>query len=54
LVLDDVDGLNSDRSGVRRPKALGPIERLKRLCWHSAAPLLRRFNLVALAIDQER
>jgi hypothetical protein len=40
LVLDDVDGLYSDRSGVRLLKALGQSEPSKTLSWHSAAPLL--------------
>jgi hypothetical protein len=45
LVLDDVDGLYRDPSGVRLLKALGQSERLKTLCWHSAAPLLRRWSI---------
>jgi hypothetical protein len=42
LVLDDVDGLYSDRSGVRLLKALGQSESTKTLSWQSAAPLLVR------------
>ena len=42
LVLDDVDGLYSDRSGVRLLKALGQSEPTKTLSWQSAAPLLVR------------
>jgi hypothetical protein len=45
LVLDDVDGLYRDPSGVRLLKALGQSERLKTLCWHSAAPLLTRWGI---------
>jgi hypothetical protein len=45
LILDDVDGLYTDRSGVRLLKALGQSEWLKTLCWHSAAPLLRRWGI---------
>jgi hypothetical protein len=45
LVLDDVDGLYRDPSGVRLLKALGQTELLKTLCWHSAAPLLRRWGI---------
>jgi hypothetical protein len=45
LVLDDVDGLYADRSGVRLLKALGQTERTKTLSWLSAAPTLQRHGI---------
>ena len=40
LVLDDVDGLYADRSGVRLLKALCQSEPVKTLGWHTATPIL--------------
>jgi hypothetical protein len=40
LVLDDVDGLYADRSGIRLLKALCQSEPVKTLGWHTATPLL--------------
>ena len=45
IVLDDVDGLYSDRQGVRLLKALGQTERTKTLCWQTAAPMLGRCGI---------
>jgi hypothetical protein len=45
IVLDDVDGLYSDRLGVRLLKALGQTERTKTLSWQTAAPTLERFEI---------
>ena len=42
IVLDDVDGLYADRSGIRLLKALGQTERTKTLFWQSDAPTLER------------
>ena len=42
LVLDDVDGLYADRSGIRLLKALCQSEPIKTLSWHTATPILRR------------
>ena len=42
IVLDDVDGLYADRSGIRLLKALGQTERTKTLSWQSDAPTLDR------------
>jgi hypothetical protein len=42
LVLDDVDGLYADRSGVRLLKALCQSEPTKTLSWHTATPILKR------------
>jgi hypothetical protein len=42
LVLDDVDGLYADRSGVRLLKSLCQTERTKTLGWHTATPALHR------------
>src|SRR5216684_3259196 len=42
IVLDDVDGLYADRTGIRLLKALGQTERTKTLSWQSAAPTLER------------
>jgi hypothetical protein len=41
LVLDDVDGLYADRSGIRLLKALCQSEPVKALGWHTATPVLR-------------
>jgi hypothetical protein len=40
LVLDDVDGLYADRSGIRLLKALCQSEPVKTLGWHTATPIL--------------
>jgi hypothetical protein len=40
LVLDDVDGLYADRSGIRLLKALCQSEPIKTLGWHTATPIL--------------
>jgi hypothetical protein len=42
LVLDDVDGLFADRSGIRLLKALCQTESSKTLSWHTATPILKR------------
>jgi hypothetical protein len=42
LVLDDVDGLYADRSGIQLLKALCQSEPTKTLSWHTATPILRR------------
>ena len=42
LVLDDVDGLYADRSGIRLLKALCQTEPTKTLNWHTATPILQR------------
>jgi hypothetical protein len=42
LVLDDVDGLYADRSGIRLLKALAQTEQTKTLGWHTAAAALDR------------
>jgi hypothetical protein len=42
LVLDDLDGLYADRSGIRLLKALCQTERTKTLGWHTTAPVLER------------
>jgi hypothetical protein len=42
LVLDDVDGLYADRSGIRLLKVLCQTERRKILSWHTATPILQR------------
>src|SRR5262249_28937810 len=42
LVLDDVDGLYADRSGIRLLKALCQTEATKTLSWHTATPILQR------------
>jgi hypothetical protein len=42
LVLDDVDGLYADRSGIRLLKALCQSEPTKTLSWHTATPILER------------
>jgi hypothetical protein len=42
IVLDDVDGLYTDRAGIRLLKALGQTERTKTLSWQSDAPTLER------------
>jgi hypothetical protein len=45
LVLDDVDGLYADRSGIRLLKALCQTERTKTLGWHTTAPVLDRLGI---------
>ena len=47
LVLDDVDGLYADRSGVRLLKALCQTEPVKTLSWHAATPVLQRRGVPA-------
>src|SRR5262249_16622769 len=42
LVVDDVDGLYADRSGIRLLKALCQTEPRKTLSWHTATPILQR------------
>jgi len=42
LVLDDIDGLYADRSGIRLLKALGQSEPRKTLSWHTTTPILQR------------
>ncbi len=42
IVLDDVDGLYADRTGIRLLKALGQTEQTKTLSWQSDAPTLER------------
>ena len=41
-MLDDIDGLYADRSGIRLLKALCQTERTKTLGWHTTAPVLDR------------
>jgi hypothetical protein len=45
LVLDDVDGLYADRSGIRLLKALCQTEPTKTLNWHTATPILQRHEI---------
>jgi hypothetical protein len=45
LVLDDIDGLYADRSGIRLLKALCQTERTKNLGWHTTAPALDRHGI---------
>jgi hypothetical protein len=45
LVLDDIDGLYADRSGIRLLKALCQTERTKTLGWHTTAPVLDRHGV---------
>ena len=40
LVLDDIDGLYADRSGIRLLKALCQTEPVKTLGWHTLTPIL--------------
>src|SRR5215813_9177949 len=40
LVLDDIDGLYTDRSGIRLLKALCQTESVKTLGWHTLTPIL--------------
>src|SRR6266849_383530 len=47
LVLDDVDGLYADRSGIRLLKALCQTEPRKTLNWHTATPILQRRSVPA-------
>src|SRR5260370_38051558 len=42
LVLDDVDGLYADRSGIRVLKSMAQTEKTKTLGWHTAAGVLHR------------
>jgi hypothetical protein len=42
LVLDDVDGLYAERSGIRLLKALCQTERRKTVSWHTQAAVLDR------------
>jgi hypothetical protein len=45
LVLDDVDGLYADRSGIRLLKVLCQTEPTKTLSWHTATPILQRHGV---------
>jgi hypothetical protein len=45
VVIDDVDGLYSDRSGVRLLKCLCQTEEEKAVAWHSDARSLERQNI---------
>src|SRR5229473_3718515 len=45
LVLDDVDGLYADRSGIRLLKALAQTERTKTLGWHTTTPILELLDV---------
>jgi hypothetical protein len=40
LVLDDIDGLYADRSGIRLLKAMCQTEPVKTLGWHTLTPIL--------------
>ena len=40
MVLDDIDGLYADRSGIRLLKALCQTEPVKTLGWHTLTPIL--------------
>ena len=42
LVLDDVDGLYADRSGIRLLKSMAQTEKTKTLAWHTATGVLHR------------
>jgi hypothetical protein len=42
FVLDDVDGLNTSKNGVRLLKSLCQTEPLKTVCWHTDAATLDR------------
>jgi len=42
IILDDVDCLYADRTGIRLLKALGQTEQTKTLSWQSDAPTLER------------
>src|SRR5271168_3711955 len=45
MVLDDVDGLYADRTGIRLLKSLCQTEKTKTLCWHTQAPALQRLGI---------
>jgi hypothetical protein len=45
LVLDDIDGLYADRSGIRLLKVLCQSEQVKILGWHTATPILELHNV---------
>jgi hypothetical protein len=45
IVLDDIDGLYTDRQGIRLLKALGQTERTKTVSWQTAAPTLERSGI---------
>jgi hypothetical protein len=45
LVLDDIDGLYADRSGIRLLKALCQTEPMKTLGWHTLTPILELHNV---------
>ena len=45
LVLDDVDGLYADRSGIRLLKALCQTEKVKTLGWHTTTPILELLDV---------
>jgi hypothetical protein len=54
LVLDDIDGLYADRSGIRLLKALCQTERTKTLGWHTTAPALDRQGIPRQFITTSR
>jgi hypothetical protein len=45
LVLDDIDGLYADRSGIRLLKALCQTEPVKSLGWHTLTPIVELHNV---------
>jgi hypothetical protein len=47
LVLDDIDGLYADRSGIRLLKALCQTEPVKTLGWHTLTPILELHDVPA-------
>jgi hypothetical protein len=47
LVLDDIDGLYADRSGIRLLKALCQTEPVKSLGWHTLTPILELHDVPA-------
>jgi hypothetical protein len=54
LVLDDVDGLYTDRSGIRLLKALCQSEPTKTLSWHTATPVLKHREVPSRFITTSR
>jgi hypothetical protein len=45
MVLDDVDGLYADRTGIRLLKCLCQTEKTKTLSWHTETPALKRLGV---------
>jgi hypothetical protein len=45
MVLDDVDGLYADRTGIRLLKSLCQTEKTKTLSWHTETPALQRLGV---------